>query len=178
MLVDREKCNVCHNDLALHGTIRQNTEYCVLCHNPMATDEERRPPEAMPPTSINFRAMIHRIHRGAEANNPLVVYGFGGAPIDFSDVVFPGDLAYCQTCHVEGAYDLPLPAGVAPTTVTQAGEVVSVMPPIRSVCSACHDSTTAIAHMLLQTTSDSIETCAVCHGAGRDFDVVKVHSQP
>jgi OmcA/MtrC family decaheme c-type cytochrome len=178
MLVDREKCNVCHNDLALHGTIRQNTEYCVLCHNPMATDEERRPPEAMPPTSINFRVMIHRIHRGEEANNPLVVYGFGGNPVDFSDVAFPGKLNDCQTCHVEGAYDLPLPSGVLPTTITQAGEVVSVTPAIQSVCSACHDSTPAIAHMMLQTTSDSVETCAVCHGAGRDFDVVKVHSQP
>ncbi len=177
-LVDREKCNVCHQDLALHGTIRQNTEYCVLCHNPMATDEERRPPEAMPPTSINFRVMVHRIHKGEEADNPLVVYGFGGNPIDFSEVAFPGDLNYCETCHVEGAYDLPLPSDVAPTTVTQAGEVVSVTPPIGSVCSSCHDTTTAIAHMMLQTTSDGIETCAVCHGAGREFDVVKVHSQP
>ena len=177
-LVDREKCNVCHNDLALHGTIRQNTDYCVLCHNPVASDEERRPPEAMPPTSINFRTLIHRVHRGGEAENPLVIYGFGGDPIDFSDVGFPADLNNCQTCHVEGAYDLPLPAGLVATTVMQEGEVISVSPLIGTVCSSCHDSETAIAHMSLQTTAESVETCVVCHGAGRDFDVVEVHKQP
>ncbi|HLE29719.1 MAG TPA: OmcA/MtrC family decaheme c-type cytochrome, partial [Anaerolineales bacterium] len=52
-VVDRELCNACHKSLALHGTIRQNTEYCVLCHNPMGTDEAQRPKEVMPPTSIN-----------------------------------------------------------------------------------------------------------------------------
>ncbi|MFH0879615.1 MAG: hypothetical protein V2A34_07870, partial [Lentisphaerota bacterium] len=57
--VDLELCNACHKKLALHGTIRQNTEYCVLCHNPTASDEARRPAEAMPPASINFRVLIH-----------------------------------------------------------------------------------------------------------------------
>ncbi|MBI5293364.1 MAG: OmcA/MtrC family decaheme c-type cytochrome [Chloroflexi bacterium] len=173
--VDREKCNACHSSLALHGTVRQNTEYCVLCHNPTGTDEARRPAEAMPPTSINFRVLIHRLHRGEEANNPLVVYGFGGRPIDFGNVIFPGNLAACQTCHVAGTYGLPLPGGVQPTTVTQAGKVISTTLPIRSVCTACHDSTAASGHVELQTTGSGIETCAVCHGAGREFDVTKVH---
>jgi OmcA/MtrC family decaheme c-type cytochrome len=93
-VVDRELCNACHNDLALHGTIRQNTEYCVSCHNPNGTDEAQRPAEAMPPTSINFRVLIHRIHRGEEANQPLQVYGFGNNLIDFGEVRFPGNLAY------------------------------------------------------------------------------------
>jgi predicted CXXCH cytochrome family protein len=63
--------------------------------------------------------------------------------------------------------------------VTQAGEVVSVTPLIRSVCSSCHDSETTIAHMMLQTTADdSIETCTVCHSAGKEFDVVEVHRRP
>ena len=175
-LVDREKCNACHKNLALHGTIRQNTEYCVLCHNPMATDEVRRPAEAMPPTSINFRVLIHRIHRGEElAQKPFIVYGFGGQPIDFSNIFFPGNLAACETCHLPGTYDLPLPGGVESTTVLQAGQVVSSTQPIRSVCTACHDSTAVSGHIELATTATGLETCEVCHGAGREFDVTKVH---
>ncbi len=174
-VVDREKCNACHNSLALHGTIRQNTEYCVMCHNPMHTDEARRPADAMPPTSVNLRVMVHRIHRGEEANNPLVVYGFGGRPIDFGAVFFPGNLAACQTCHLPNTYGLPLPTSVLPTTVTQAGKVISTTLPVRSVCTACHDSSAASGHIELQTTASGTETCQVCHGVNREFDVYRVH---
>ncbi|HLE28783.1 MAG TPA: hypothetical protein VI793_11740, partial [Anaerolineales bacterium] len=168
-------CNACHKSLALHGTIRQNTEYCVLCHNPMGTDEAQRPKEVMPPTSINFRVLVHRIHRGEEATEPLQVYGFGGQRIDFSGVVFPGNLAACETCHLPGTYDLPLPRAVQSTIVTQAGKTVSTLLPTRSVCTACHDSTAAAGHAELQTTASSVETCEVCHGPGREFDVTAVH---
>lgn len=175
-VVDRELCNSCHKELALHGGIRQNTEYCVLCHNPLATDEEVRPAEAMPPTSINFRVLIHRIHRGEESAQPLVVYGFRGSVNDYSELGFPGNLAACTTCHVAGSYDLPLPPGLSPTTITQAGEIVSATPPERSVCTACHDTTAAGGHAELQTTPSGIETCEVCHGTGREFDVTTVHN--
>jgi OmcA/MtrC family decaheme c-type cytochrome len=173
-VVDRELCNACHNDLALHGTIRQNTEYCVSCHNPYGTDEAQRPAEAMPPTSINFRVLIHRIHRGEEANQPLQVYGFGNNLIDFGEVRFPGDLAYCQTCHLEGTYDVLL-SDLQPTIITQGDEVVSETLPARSVCTSCHDSNAADGHAELQTTTGGTETCQVCHGPGREFDVAEVH---
>ncbi|MGH2605934.1 MAG: OmcA/MtrC family decaheme c-type cytochrome, partial [Anaerolineales bacterium] len=176
-LVDRENCNACHDSLALHGGIRMNTEYCVMCHNPMASDEARRPAEAMPPTSINYRVLIHRIHRGEEASQPLQVYGFGGRLFDFSQIFFPGNLAQCETCHVPGAYDLPFPAGVQPTIVTQAGRVISSISPARSVCTSCHDGAPAGGHIDLMTTDDGLETCEVCHAAGREFDVVKVHGE-
>lgn len=174
-VVDREKCNACHNNLALHGTIRQNTEYCVLCHNPSATDEARRPKDALPPVSINFRTLIHRIHRGAEAAQPLTVYGFGGRAIDFSGVVFPGNLVACETCHLPGTYGLPLARGIQPTTITQGGETIATIPPTRAICTACHDTQAAGGHAELQTTSSGIETCEVCHGAGSEFDVYKMH---
>jgi OmcA/MtrC family decaheme c-type cytochrome len=159
----------------LHGTIRQNTEYCVLCHNPMATDEDQRPEEAMPPTSINFRVLIHRIHRGAEANDPALVYGFGGSLHDFSHVEFPGNLADCETCHLPNTYGLPLPTGLEATTITQGGNVVSTTLPVRSVCTACHDSTAVSGHAELMTTDSGQETCQVCHGQGAGFDVYEVH---
>lgn len=175
-VVDLDLCNTCHNQLALHGTIRQNTEYCVLCHNPMATDEAQRPEEAEgPPTSINFRVLIHRLHRGAEALQPLQVYGFGNSLHDYSHVEFPGNLADCQTCHVDGSYGLPLGDNVQPTTVTQDGQIVSSTLPARSVCTSCHDTTAVAGHAELQTTQSGIETCLVCHGPGREFDVLQVH---
>ena len=31
-------CNQCHVELSLHGTLRNNTLYCVMCHNPSNTD--------------------------------------------------------------------------------------------------------------------------------------------
>jgi OmcA/MtrC family decaheme c-type cytochrome len=173
-VVNRDLCNACHRDLALHGGIRQNTEYCVLCHNPNATDESRRPPEAMPPTSINFRVLIHRIHRGEESNQPLTVYGFGNNPIDFGEVRFPGDLNYCQTCHLEGTYNVPT-SDLQPTVITQGGEVVSQTGPAQSVCTSCHDSQPSLGHTQLQTTSNGIETCTVCHAPAREFDVVNIH---
>jgi OmcA/MtrC family decaheme c-type cytochrome len=174
-VVDRELCNACHKDLAVHGSIRQNTQYCVLCHNPTATDEERRPEEAMPPTSVNFRTLIHRIHRGAEADNPLVVYGFGGNMFDFSNVVFPGRISDCQTCHLPSTYGLPLPPGLQPTLLTQDGNLLSTTLATRAVCTSCHDNPPAEGHIELQTTEAGQETCSVCHGAGREFDVTEIH---
>ncbi|HEX9679858.1 MAG TPA: cytochrome c3 family protein, partial [Anaerolineales bacterium] len=95
----------------------------------------------------------------------------------FGRVFFPGNLAQCETCHVPGAYDLPFPAGVQPTVVTQAGRVISSISPVRSVCTSCHDAAPAGGHIDLMTTDEGLETCEVCHGAGRDFDVVKVHGE-
>jgi OmcA/MtrC family decaheme c-type cytochrome len=129
----------------------------------------------MPPTSISFRVLIHRIHRGAEAEDPAQVYGFGGNLFDFGEVEFPGNLAQCETCHLPNTYGLPLPNGIQPTTITQGNQVISTSLPIRSVCTSCHDSAEAGGHAELMTTSSGLETCEVCHGPGADYDVYAVH---
>jgi OmcA/MtrC family decaheme c-type cytochrome len=175
-VVSGELCSACHSQLALHGGMRQNTEYCVLCHNPVATDEGQRPAEAMPPTSINFRVLIHKIHKGVDLNQkPYTVFGFGGRAFDFSNVLFPGDLASCETCHLPGTYGINALNRVQPTVISQGGEVLLSTLPIRSTCTSCHDSQAAVGHSELQTTESGIETCAVCHGAGKDKDVSEVH---
>ncbi len=172
-VVDRELCNACHKDLALHGTIRQNTEYCVLCHNPTGTDEDQLPDKGKTPTSINFRVMIHRIHKGEDAKQPFQVYGFGKNLVSFGEVRFPGNLAACGTCHVKDSYAV-LPSDLQPTVITQGGNVVNEILPFQAVCTSCHDSQAAIGHAQLQTAGKT-ETCEVCHGPGREFDVKKVH---
>ncbi len=42
-IVDIEKCNDCHLEVTLHGNSRTgNAELCATCHNPNATDINRR----------------------------------------------------------------------------------------------------------------------------------------
>ncbi|HEX7394471.1 MAG TPA: OmcA/MtrC family decaheme c-type cytochrome [Anaerolineaceae bacterium] len=177
LVVDRDKCDSCHKNLAVHGGNRQNTEYCVLCHNPATSDIANRPADQGAAQSISFRVMIHGIHSGATLEQqPFTVWGKGTTPANFSDVVFPGDLAACQTCHKAGTNALPLAKGVQPTTFSKDGKtVISSTLPIRSVCSSCHDSKDAQGHYELMTTTSGIETCNVCHAAGAEFDVNKVH---
>lgn len=56
--------------------------------------------------------------------------------------------------------------------------------PFTAACVSCHDAAPAQAHMKLNggqikvlrsVTDPTLESCAVCHGAGSDFDPVKVH---
>jgi len=177
-VVERADCNKCHQDLgnpaglSIHGGSRMNTDFCVFCHNANATDEARRPADKGVPQSIEFDYLIHRIHTGEEQTTPFIVYGFGNVANDFSEVRYPGNRADCVKCHVTGANLLPLKKTL-PQTVTQKGAVVSVTQPITAVCSGCHDSAPAKGHFSLMTTANNVETCAVCHGEGREFAVSK-----
>ena len=177
LVVKKESCNQCHQDLTLHGGNRQSTEYCVFCHNPNNSDEALRPADKGVPQTIQFKYLVHRIHLGQEQSkdNPYIVYGFGGSANDFSEVTFPGKLNDCAKCHQPNTYLLPLPTGILPLTLTQKGTVVSTVPPILAACTSCHDSQAAIGHGQLMTTAGGVETCEACHGPGKEFDVAAVH---
>jgi predicted CXXCH cytochrome family protein len=60
---------------------------------------------------------------------------------------------------------------VLPLTVTQKGAVQSVTQPITAVCSGCHDTAPAKAHIAINTAADKTETCVVCHAEGREAAV-------
>ena len=160
-VVDDAKCNACHLELALHGNNRVgNVQYCAMCHIPTATDVARRPMGAGDPVSIDFKVMIHKIHRGHElpsvqAGRPYIIYGFGGTPHDFGEVHFPGDAADCESCHTGDTY-------TAPST---------------AVCTSCHDSDAALAHAELNTSTSTVEACAVCHGPNREFSAERSHAR-
>src|ERR1039457_6620638 len=68
--VDINKCNGCHSYLSLHGENRNQIEMCALCHNPSENDSSQRPnavvasDKALPPQSVNFALMVHKIHTG------------------------------------------------------------------------------------------------------------------
>ncbi len=174
-VVDLDKCNVCHDTLALHGGQRYRIEECVICHNANETDESVRPAEANPPESVHFKWMIHRIHTGAELEDPFIVYGHGGSVNDYSHVGFPGDLRSCGMCHDSGTYELPLPDGLLPTDTAEERDFIGPMLPATAACLSCHDSVAAAAHAYTQTAPFG-EGCASCHGSEREFSVDMVHA--
>jgi OmcA/MtrC family decaheme c-type cytochrome len=160
VVVDIAKCNVCHNLLALHGDNRNNnTQACVVCHNPASTDVgSRQTLSATVPgidglweETIDFKVMIHALHDGnnlAAAGSPFVIYGYGGSVNNFSDVVYPGYLNRCDACHVGTSYYPVDDTAVQATTfmtglTTQMPNPTTVGNPIATsanmaLCSACH----------------------------------------
>lgn len=117
-IVQTAKCNECHKQLVAHGS-RVETKLCVTCHNPGSWVA------GTPNTPVDFKVMIHKIHRGEEL--PSVVagtpYKIGNS--DFSDVVFPQDIRNCTKCH-DGA-------------VTAQGNNWQTQPSL-AACGSCHDN--------------------------------------
>ncbi len=212
-IIDFAKCQACHNGewhpeteqviprLTLHGANRtEEPGVCVICHNANQTDIAYR--TAGEEVAMDFKSMIHAIHGNKRRDTPLVVVGFRGGIVDFSEVEFPANPRDCFRCHIDengkGTYELPLAAGVQGTTIHTGsipGASVDVNPannlritPTAAVCSSCHDSPKAAEHMasrrsggafgVLQSQIDSMtvkENCFSCHGPGKDKSVRKVH---
>jgi OmcA/MtrC family decaheme c-type cytochrome len=182
-------CNNCHAALSAHGGLRNQTEYCVLCHNPSTTDIDERSEavdpgdRTQPPQSVNFNLMIHRIHTGATLppNRPYIVVGHNGSHNDFSHVLYAamspkgssGDTRNCEMCHTNSS-ELNLPAGLNPVTDPQGP--INPVQPITSACTGCHVDIATASHALSNTTQLG-EACPVCHASGSAFAVDKVHAQ-
>jgi len=176
VVVDIANCNTCHDRLVLHGGQRFATEECVMCHNPNASDVSRRPAEAAPPESIDFKRMIHRIHTGEELTQDFTVYGFGGSENNYNHVLYPGDRRDCTSCHVDGTWNVPatMPPGRLPTETLR--DWYSPQQPTAAACLGCHDSQAAAAHAYVNTAPFG-EACAACHGVNADFSVDKAHAR-
>jgi OmcA/MtrC family decaheme c-type cytochrome len=177
-VVDEQQCNACHSEIRAHGGQRVGVSLCVMCHHVNATDIGRRPAEALPPETVNFKDMIHKIHTGAELNGEYTVYGFGGTAHDFTEVHFPGLRQECSVCHLEGTYEVPVPEEALATTITGADDqVIDSVRPERAACTSCHDSLISNIHAVLQTDGTTgVESCAVCHGSGAEFAVSIEHA--
>jgi OmcA/MtrC family decaheme c-type cytochrome len=173
-VVSIDKCNDCHDTLALHGGQRFAVGECVMCHNPEADDSIVRPPEAGPAQSIHFKYMIHHIHKGEEQTRDFTVYGFRSSVNNYNHVLFPGDLRNCETCHLPGTYGAPLPEEARATVTLR--DFYSPMEPTAAACLSCHDTADAAAHAYVNT-APFAESCASCHGADREFSVERVHAR-
>jgi len=114
-IVKTDNCNQCHDKITAHGS-RFEMQLCVTCHNPGSSAGE---------TTVDFKVMVHKIHRGE--NLPSVENGgsYAIGSHDFSDIVFPQDIRNCTKCH-DGS-DPDTPQGNAWQT------------PNIQACGSCHD---------------------------------------
>jgi OmcA/MtrC family decaheme c-type cytochrome len=143
--------------------------------------------KALPPQTINFAVMVHRLHDGVNVvpagGKPYIVVGHGGSHNDFSSVLYPamspaGDATYlqnCSICHVNSTEQNDLPLMGSLNQVVDPQGWINPVGPIASACSGCHVSKGEAAHFLANT--DSLgESCTVCHSAGAQFAVDAVHT--
>jgi OmcA/MtrC family decaheme c-type cytochrome len=162
-VVQIASCNQCHYFLSFHGDNRNQTEMCVLCHNPSLTGDSEDPNQ--PPQGDSFNLMIHRVHTGYK---------------NFADVRYPamspqggpGDTRKCAMCHVNESQTMP--AGI--NNVLDPQGFINPIKPITSSCIGCHVSSAASSHALTMTSTIG-ESCAVCHGPNAEFSVDKSHAQ-
>jgi len=117
-IVKTANCNVCHDKITAHGT-RFEMKLCVTCHNPGSWVSSGN-------TTVDFKVMIHKIHRGE--NLPSVDAGgsYAVGNHDFSDVTYPQDIRNCTKCH--DGEDPETPQGNNWQLVASMG-----------ACGSCHD---------------------------------------
>mgnify|MGYP000574225210 CR=1 FL=1 len=197
-IIKIDKCLTCHGELSLHGGNRTDSiESCVTCHNPRNTDIRVRDVAQTPPTdgkdeeSLDFKTMIHGIHAVTKREIPLQVVGYKGFATHVYDRAFPRGIGDCTACHDNDSYSLPISETALGTTIDTGIDREDpnddlVVSPTAAVCSSCHDANSAQGHMELNGADFStnqadldnglvIEQCSICHGAGRTYDVKKMH---
>ena len=169
-------CTQCHGDTTMHSSyfaVKFDTDICKSCHDykRQITGKSGWTNTPGTPSASNqgygaapIARRVHGVHFGRYLDKPEEVH----RTVDYSEVIFPQDVRNCSKCHD--------PA----TTTTMWKEE-----PSRVACLACHDKDEAITHAALQTTDltpaepysgDEVETCAVCHGKGKEFSPDKVHN--
>jgi OmcA/MtrC family decaheme c-type cytochrome len=189
-VVSIDNCNRCHVALSEHGSLRNQTEYCVLCHNPSNTDALTRAmaqnpaDKAAPPQAIAFSLMVHRVHFGQNMvplGASYTIVGFNGSHNDFSTIRYaplspqgsPGDTRNCEICHINGS-QANLPVGL--NNVVNPQGWINPEAATAAACSGCHVTQGEASHFLSMTSSLG-ESCNVCHASGSTFDVNQVHAQ-
>lgn len=203
-VVALSNCNSCHSFLEAHGNLRNNTQYCVFCHNPSDTDTATRAQaqfpadKAAPPQGINFAMMVHKIHTGRNLHDQFaqdyVIVGFGGSHNSFgtafasvpsaipnTGVRYPamgptGATQDTAECYMchANGSESVLPIGKNPVVDPQGLE--NPAPTTTSACTACHLNQSAYAHASVNTDPRFGESCDVCHSANADFSATQVHA--
>ena len=132
-IVALASCNGCHGSLAAHGGARTNPQYCVFCHNTTGVNDRTARFEAGAALEepLDFRIMIHKIHRGEQLTQPYAIGGTAGtaanpagAPSSFNGVRYPRTTGDCAACHITSpakTWTLPMnrSAAYAPSTMVE-----------------------------------------------------------
>jgi OmcA/MtrC family decaheme c-type cytochrome len=208
-----EGCRNCHMGLTMHGAgtgYNDNTQTCAVCHNSnwYHDDTSGGPRVWWQPGMRRNQGLMASIH-GVHNRSGFIpqAYATGKTPLVLPAMA-PGaagtrDLRNCLQCHVEGSFELPLPAGLAgPSVGTLAGlDDVNMhlkLTPAAGACSTCHvdfgkvnlstgqSTDAAFNHMKTMGGGLSFgwtwdvpdmqgEACAVCHGPGKAYDLRVAH---
>lgn len=115
--VSDANCAGCHDaERAGHGGSRVGVKVCLMCHT-YDKSSTPRTDITKPTVSVQFKVLIHKIHRGEDLESEYITGGFGG-DFDASEILFPGRLEKCTICHVsDAAVALPLSEDALPTEV-------------------------------------------------------------
>ena len=149
-MVTQGTCNNCHGELALHGGGRVDTAYCVTCHNPGSSD-------ANSGETVDFKVMVHRIHRGANLpsvinGSEFAIWGYRDSKHDYSGTELPQDIRNCTNCHDDS------------NTATPDAKNWMQQPTMQA-CGSCHDDVdfaTGTGHLAGAQADNS--QCQTCHG--------------
>jgi OmcA/MtrC family decaheme c-type cytochrome len=121
-IVKTANCNACHDKIIAHGS-RFEMKLCVTCHNPGSWIKNADNTT----TTVDFKVMIHRIHRSPEINGERLPHNdYAVGDHNFADVVFPQDTRNCTKCHDGGDPETP-----------QGNNWQDV--PSMEACGSCHD---------------------------------------
>jgi len=205
MAIDSDNCNACHERIQEHGSNRNgNVEICLMCHNGDAAVCQSNPdangscPDGNTNEGYHFGYMVHSIHTASATFKTD-----GGS--NFAHVTYPQNAANCETCHVPGSYDVARTSARAVST-DQGADIRVWTDDIATtanaaVCGVCHSSTAAAGHFESQAgqvdemkctivgagcgaadgssgsgVPNGQEACAVCHGAGSEFETSQYHN--
>jgi OmcA/MtrC family decaheme c-type cytochrome len=182
-IVDQAKCEACHKQVATHGGSRAGDPMiCTVCHNSSVGGTfPNRSGGTDDWGAVALGAFIHGLHAGN-----LEAIG---------EASYPQSLGRCESCHVEGTYNLArtnaLPITVdAGTTLADGPAALAWKDDLADsatagTCKGCHTSSDALEHMAEQggsfgapkslTPSSAAEGCAFCHAPGKTYDTAAMH---
>ncbi|MGH7143049.1 MAG: multiheme c-type cytochrome [Planctomycetota bacterium] len=167
-------CNKCHQDIYYHGAGRHGYDTCQLCHQTSgAQDNAEFVASPSTANSIEFRNMLHKIHLGDDLYDASTwgIIGGNGSKTSFTGgfPALPVGVKQCTTCHGTSTNYHDLTDRNHPTEQNLPVKAYSM------ACLSCHDDPSAQAHASLQVSSGGVESCTVCHGDGKDYDVTVMH---
>jgi OmcA/MtrC family decaheme c-type cytochrome len=185
LIEDSANCYRCHTDIYFHEGKYRGFETCISCHGQAGSGDLPRYVAANAPATsgvtVNFRTLLHQIHRGREYANAgtFAVVAAGPSPYpnnfaiaNFAEYEFPaipGATMHCAKCHGDTNTAWLQPA-VRDHLPLQGVRVLAWT----VVCEACHATPVDLAHFQDKTIAGD-EQCKYCHTPSGVLPVAQAH---